>query len=307
MKLVNNMIESPLNYTGGKARLLNQILPKFPNKINRFVDLFCGGCNVGLNVSANKIFYNDYNEKVIKLFKILKKLGADNVLSYVFEIIEKYKLSLVSKYGYDYYNCNSSEGVGKYNRDKYIKLRIDYNEKLSEEMSNLLLYVLIVYAFNNQIRFNSKGEFNLPVGKRDFNKKMENKLCAFINKIDEQSCTFSSKDFRKYNLLNLNKDDLVYVDPPYLITCASYNENGGWTENDEKDLLKVLDELNDKKVRFALSNVLKNKGRKNTILNDWIKAHNDLTVHHLNFNYSNCNYHTDNKNGICDEVLIVNY
>ena len=92
---------------------------------------------------------------------------------------------------------------------------------------------------------------------------------------------------------------MVYVDPPYLITCASYNENGGWTENDEKDLLKVLDELNDKKVRFALSNVLKNKGRKNTILNDWIKAHNDLTVHHLNFNYSNCNYHTDNKNGNC--------
>lgn len=44
------MIQSPLNYTGGKYKLLPQILPLFPGDIRVFVDLFCGGCNVGLNV-----------------------------------------------------------------------------------------------------------------------------------------------------------------------------------------------------------------------------------------------------------------
>ena len=46
------MIASPLNYTGGKFKLLTQILPLFPNRINTFVDLFSGGCNVGLNVRS---------------------------------------------------------------------------------------------------------------------------------------------------------------------------------------------------------------------------------------------------------------
>ena len=39
------MIQSPLNYTGGKYKLLPQILPLFPKDIDVFVDLFCGGCN----------------------------------------------------------------------------------------------------------------------------------------------------------------------------------------------------------------------------------------------------------------------
>ena len=55
----NNYIKSPLNYTGGKYKLLKQIIPLLPDNINTFVDLFGGGFNVGINVKANKIIYND--------------------------------------------------------------------------------------------------------------------------------------------------------------------------------------------------------------------------------------------------------
>ena len=48
-------IKSPLNYTGGKYKLLNSLFDIFPNNINTFVDLFAGGFNVGINVNANKI------------------------------------------------------------------------------------------------------------------------------------------------------------------------------------------------------------------------------------------------------------
>ena len=47
-------IQSPLNYIGGKYKILPQILPLFPSRIRTFVDLFCGGCNVGINVSADR-------------------------------------------------------------------------------------------------------------------------------------------------------------------------------------------------------------------------------------------------------------
>ena len=59
------MIQSPLNYTGGKFKLLPQILPHFPKNIDTFVDLFCGGCNVGINVEANTVIYNDLNEHLL--------------------------------------------------------------------------------------------------------------------------------------------------------------------------------------------------------------------------------------------------
>ena len=42
---MSEYIKSPLNYTGGKYKLLPQILPLFPNEIDTFIDLFGGGYN----------------------------------------------------------------------------------------------------------------------------------------------------------------------------------------------------------------------------------------------------------------------
>ena len=301
------LIASALNYTGGKFKLLPQILPLFPKKIDTFVDLFCGGCNVGLNVKSNKIIYNDINDKVIKLCKFFKDTNSKNTVEKIYHTITKYELSLVSKYGYEFYNCDSKKGLGKYNKSRFLKLRNDFNA-MSCATSDyyILFYVMIVYAFNNQIRFNSNGEFNLPVGKRDFNAKMEQKLIHFIKRLHEQNSEFSSADFRNFNTNRLNKNDFVYIDPPYLITCATYNEKGGWLDKDELDLLEFLDVLHSKKIKFALSNVLTSKGKTNEILKSWLENRTYKT-HHLNYKYSNSNYQTKDKSLSSDEVLITNY
>jgi len=91
-----------------------------------------------------------------------------------------------------------------------------------------------------------------------------------------------------------------------LITCATYNEKNAWNEQCERDLLAVLDNLDKRKIRFALSNVLTSKGKTNTILAEWLK-NRDYRVIHLNYSYSNSNYHTKDKVTSADEVLIVNY
>ena len=306
------MIQSPLNYTGGKFKLLPQILPLFPQHINVFVDLFCGGCNVGINVDCNRVIYNDLNENLLCLYNTFKNLDKQAVMDWIYQIIDKYDLSLVSKYGYDHYNCESSAGLGDYNRDKFLKLRADFNEKHAKGTIDcyyyVMLYVIIVYAFNKQIRFNSNGEYNLPVGKRDFNKKMEQKLSDFIDRIQEQNCRFTCCDFRDFDTSALTANDFVYVDPPYLITCATYNEQGGWGETEEKDLLAFLDKLHNQGVRFALSNVLRSKGKENHILIEWVNKNSDkYRAIPLNYSYSNSNYQTKDKTSISEEVLIVNY
>ena len=192
------MIQSPLNYTGGKYKLLPQILPLFPGDIRVFVDLFCGGCNVGLNVDCSQVIYNDRNENLFRLYRTFQKLDKERLLGWIYEIIESYGLSLVSRNGYAHYHCDSSKGLGSWNREGYLKLRRDFNQRHGagerDDYYYVMLYVLIVYAFNNQIRFNADGEFNLPVGKRDFNGRMEQKLLAFLDRIREQDCCFTCCD-----------------------------------------------------------------------------------------------------------------
>jgi DNA adenine methylase Dam len=284
-----------MNYTGGKYKLLPQILPLFPTEINTFVDLFTGGGNIAVNVNANKIIANDNEKHVIDIYKAFQN-GYDNVdnLIHTIElIIETYGLNI--------------EDAEPFN-----KLREDYNTyKLRNRVHypfdlNILLYVLICYSFNHQFRFNSRGEFNMPFGKNrsQWNDNMKKNLINFHKAITEKKIIFTNKDFKELKIDKLSCNDFVYCDPPYLITCATYNEKDGWNEQCETDLLNLLDSLNSKSVKFALSNVLFSKGKTNDLLIEWSKKYN---VHHLDYTYQNCNYHTKDKSSKPDEVLITNF
>ena len=290
-------IKSPMNYTGGKYKLLHQIEPLFPEDINLFVDLFTGGGNIAVNVKANKIVANDCEENIIGIYKTFQKYdNVDELIGQIEEIIKTYGLTID-------------------NMEAYNKFRNDYNSlktsqgnysPLSSYNINILLYVLICYSFNHQYRFNSKGEFNMPFGKErsQWNENMKNNLINFHRQIKEKDIVFLNKDFRQLKVDKLGINDFVYCDPPYLITCATYNEKDGWNQECEEDLLNLLDELNTKKIKFALSNVLYSKGKTNDLLIEWSKKYN---VHHLDYTYQNCNYHTKDKTNKSDEVLITNY
>ena len=282
---MNNYIKSCINYTGGKFKLLKQIIPLIPNDINIFVDLFCGGGNVGLNVSSNRKVFNDKQSNIISLFNTIKDNDIDTILYYLENIIDNYQLSNTYINEYADYNCESSDGLAKYNKNKFLLLREGYNKyiKKSEQdifIRDMMLYTLIIYSFNNQIRFNKNNEYNIPVGKRDFNYKSRKNLIDFKNRITTEDITFTSKDFRDFNFEIVSQQDFVYADPPYLLSNATYNEQGGWTESDEQDLLEVLDNLSKNNIRFALSNVLESKGKENIILKKWAEKYK---INYLNY------------------------
>ena len=238
----------------------------------------------------------------------MQRIDTEKFINSVDYIINEYHLSNVSKNGYDYYGCCSSDGLSKYNRENYLKLRKNLNDnKNYDEEYFLKLYVLILYSFNNQIRFNKSGDFNLPPGKRDFNNRMREKLRNFLNIIHEQNAVFMNKNFVDINFNEFSENDFVYADPPYLITCASYNEQGGWTEKDEYELLDVLDGLTQRNIRFALSNVLEAKGKSNEILLKWVINRPNYRIIDLKYNYRNANYQRQKDRDKTREVLIVNY
>ena len=294
----NTYIKSPMNYTGGKYKLLPQILPLFPTKINTFVDLFTGGGNIAVNVNANKIIANDFEPNVIGIYHAFQNTfgGVDNLIDTIETIIEKYGLTIENAEAFNIFRNQYNE---------YKTVNVNYDGYYSYDLS-IMLYILICYSFNHQFRFNSKGEFNMPFGKNrsQWNNTMKKNLINFHKAITEKNIIFTNNDFTELKVDKLKPNDFVYCDPPYLITCATYNEKDGWNETKEKELLELLDKINSKGVKFALSNVLFSKGKTNEILIEWAKQYN---IHHLDYTYQNCNYHTKDKNSKPDEVLITNY
>lgn len=269
-------IKSPLNYTGGKYKLLPQLLPLFPQNIKTFYDIFGGGFNVGINVASNKVVYSDLSLPVVQMLEYFRNNDTQKVLDEIDNLTEQYQLS-------------------KTNVNGYKMLRNNYNH--SENKEPVMLYVLICHSFNNQIRFNSKGEFNLPFGNRTLNQNLRQNLIYFLSLLHCKDVGIINSDFRDFASINFDKDDFLYCDPPYYNSTASYNESGKWGV-DEADLLQMLSQL---KVRWALSNNLKT----NPDLEAWADS-SGFVVHHLNCDYSNCNYHKKDKSGD-DEVLITNY
>lgn len=284
-------IKSPLNYIGGKAKILDQILPLFPKEINNFIDLFAGGCNVGINVNAEKVYFNDNLTYLIEMYKMFQVTELDATLKHIESRIKEFELSLTNEEGY------------KQMRKKY-----------NEQKNPTDLFVLIAFSFNHQIRFNNSHEFNNPFGKdrSSFNTSMKQNLEKFIIRIKETNIDFVNVCFNNFDFSFLSNNDFVYCDPPYLITTGSYNDGKrgfkGWTEIEEKQLLKQLDYLDNNNVKFALSNVLEHKGKSNDILKSWVASNPNFKINFIDFHYSNSNYQTLNREKNASiEVLITNY
>ena len=278
-------IKSPLNYIGGKYKLLPQILPHFPRNIGTFADLFSGGANVAVNVSAKRIICNDINTKIIEMFRTFQSTKLDELLRKIENNIEKYQLSKENEQGFNLF------------REHYNKTKDPID-----------LYTLVCYSFNYQFRFNNSLEYNNPFGRNRsrFSESMRNNLIVFVEKIQSLNIEFTSSDFENFDINKLTARDMIYCDPPYFITTGSYNDgNRGfkdWKITQEEALYNFLDKADERGIRFALSNVLTHKGRTNELLCEWSEKYKVIT---LSSDYSNSSYNT--KRGASTEVLIINY
>jgi len=280
-------IKSPLNYIGGKYKLLKQIIPLFPKSINTFVDLFSGGANVGINVQANHYIFNDMNDRINEMFRFFATQNEEELVTKIKDRIDEFQLSKTSEEG-------------------YLKFRAQYNKNPNP----LDLYVLVSYSYNYQFRFNNSMEFNNPFGRNRsrFSENMEKNLRLFVKKLSTIDATFVDKLFNEIDLSNLSKGDFVYLDPPYLITTGNYNDGNrgflNWGDVQEKQMYDLMEKLTSQGVRFALSNVLKHKGTTNELLKAYIDNHN-VRVHYLDYNYNNASHNSKGTGSI--EVLITNY
>jgi DNA adenine methylase len=293
---------SPFFYVGDKYKLVPQLKENFPKTIKRFIEPFCGGGSVFLNIEADEYLLNDIDNNMIILHKYFteQSKNPEYFWNSVRKIIENYNLSatflkryvpdiLKKEYKKTYFAC--------YNKEAYTKMRSDYNQ---EKTNIMLLYLLLIYGFNRILRFNSKGDFNLPVGNVDFNIKTQKAINDYFSFVIKKEIGFFSEDFEDFlSQLELTHDDFIYFDPPYLITFSEYNKL--WNEDSEIRLIGVLNKLNNAGIRFAVSNVLWHRARYNGIFNEWAQKYNIIRIksNYISFN--------DNTEKDTYEVLIKNY
>lgn len=294
-------IRSPLFYVGDKYKIISQIKKFFPKQIDRFIEPFCGGGSVFLNTEANFYLINDINSYVIKLHKFLIS-NSKNTNKFWNEIkknIEKYNLSasyFEKNIPLEYKKQFVKTYYAEYNKESYIKMREDFNRN----NNILLLYLLVIYGFNRMLRFNSYGNFNSPVGNVDFNKNVYEALELYFEYVLNKNIKLHSMDYEEFiKRVIPTSNDFIYLDPPYLITNSEYNKL--WNEESEIRMIKILDQLNEKNIKFAISNVLYHRKKTNGTFNEWAKKYNIVKIK------SNYISYRDNTKKDSIEVLVKNY
>lgn len=303
IKIQSSIIRSPFFYVGDKYKLMKQLLPLFPDNIATYYEPFCGGGSSFLNVKASRYILGDVDSYMIKLHNMLNRYAKtpQSFFDTIYQIEEKYGLS--ASYRRDIIPQElKAEFVktyfARFNKSGYEAMRKDFNV----DKSNFeLLYTLLIYGFNRMLRFNGNGDFNLPVGNVDLNQNVISALNYYFNFCTQNEVLFYTLDFRNFlTMWNFKDGDFIYLDPPYLISNSEYNKL--WSEDDERDLISLLDELNSKGVRFAISNLIEHKGQKNTIFESWAEKYN---IYEISSNY--LNYHNNVRKENHREVLVTNY
>lgn len=248
----NEIIKSPLNYTGSKYSIYKEITKVMPKHISSFVDIMGGAFNVGVNVVADKVIYNEYLPHTFNIISLLLNDDKNQIITRIREIVSDYQMK-------------------KTDKESYLRLREDYNKN----KDIYKLFVLQMYCFQNQMRFNQKLEFNSPVGNCSYNETIDERINSFVPKTKDYELINGSYD--SLDLSKFDKDTVFYFDPPYFITNATYNDGKrgfiGWDADEETKLMDFIVDLHKRGYKFILSNVISHGDLINNILADVIKTH----------------------------------
>lgn len=234
----------PIKIQGIKTKLVEWIKPNVEIDENtRWVEPFMGSGVVGFNIFPKRALFCDLNPHLINFYNDIKrkKITSDNTR--LFLQAEGAKLS---KYGQKYF--------------------YEVRERFNNTHEPLDFLFLDRSCFNGMIRFNKKLKYNVPFGH-----KPQRFAKAYITKIVNQikyielalsvnQWEFRISDFKK-TLDNIDSDDFVYCDPPYIDRHIDYYDS--WNDEDEKELYNILNNSN---AKFILSTWYGNKFRKNRFI-----------------------------------------
>jgi DNA adenine methylase len=244
---IESLYQSPgchpfVKWAGGKGQLLPQIVPLIPTKFARYFEPFLGGGAVFFQIATSDTtsdktaFLSDINAELIDAYKVIK----DNVEELISALV--------------YHQFEYDKSPKKYYYDLRDSIKI-----LNKIDKAARFITLNKTCYNGLYRVNRNGLFNVPIG------RYKNPMICDADNLRKISIVLKRSgsylrvsDYKKILVEKAEKDDFVYLDPPFhpISNTANFTSytNNGFSLEDQKDLAAIFNELTGKGCKVLLSN-----------------------------------------------------
>ena len=224
-----------LKWAGGKRQLLAQFAPLYPDRVERFVEVFTGSGAVFFDVQARFVpgecALLDHNEELVNCYRVVR------------DDVERL-LPLLAKHG------------ARHGREHYYRVRAQQTANLDAVQRAARLMYLNRTCYNGLYRVNSRGEFNVPMGAYARPRILDEALLRAASGA-LRGATVEAADFREAAAY-VRRGDFVYLDPPYVPLSPSSNftsyTRAAFTTDDQRGLADVYRELDRAGCLVMLSN-----------------------------------------------------
>ena len=269
-----------VKWAGGKRQIINKLKELVPSEFDTYYEPFVGGGALLFELSPKKAVINDYNKELMNVFECIK---------------DSLKFEKMCK------ELNHHEAM--HSEEYYYDIRnLDRDKKKFDRLSDYKRAARTIYlnkaCFNGLYRVNSKGQFNVPYGKKKSINTYEGQnlgiICGYLNYNDIK---IMSVDFEEA-VKDAKKGDFIYFDPPYDSDSNIFNSytESGFGKDEQRRLARVYRELSDRGCYVMLSN------HNTELVNELYK---DFNIHVIEAK-RNINSN-GKKRGNVEEVIITNY
>ena len=221
-----------IKYRGGKSKEINNFIEFIPNQYDRYIEPFAGGAALFFYLAPNAALINDINSRLVNFYSAVR----DNFDSLKAELTRLELTYCSNQMEYEQIKMkDKSRHVENKNEALYYLLRDMYNGIIEKKYLDATLYYFInKTSYSGMLRFNSKGEFNVPFGRyKNFNTQLVSEEHSELLKRTE----ITNEDYTEiFNRCTVN--DFVFLDPPYDCIFTDYGniEQNGFTEDNHRRL-----------------------------------------------------------------------
>lgn len=232
-----------IKYRGGKSKELSHFINHMPNEYSRYIEPFLGGGALYFYLQPEKSIINDINYRVYSFYKEMQE-------KYPTARIQLDKLQKIYEENQSSYDATKKEHpeerVENKNEALYYKMREMFNHKIDMEYLESVVYFFInKTAYSGMIRYNANGEYNVPFGRyKNFNTKLIS---------DEHYKLLQRTEIYNYDYSRIfemsEKDDFIFLDPPYDCIFTDYGNNNykdGFGEDEHRRLANDFKNLSAK-------------------------------------------------------------
>ena len=231
-----------IKYRGGKSKEINNFIEFIPNQYDRYIEPFAGGAALFFYLAPNAALINDINSRLVNFYSAVR----DNFDSLKAELTRLELTYRSNQMEYEQIKMkDKSRHVENKNEALYYLLRDMYNGIVEKKYLDATLYYFInKTSYSGMLRFNSKGEFNVPFGRyKNFNTQLVSEEHSGLLKRTE----ITNDDYSEiFNRCTVN--DFVFLDPPYDCIFTDYGniEQNGFAEDDHRRLAQDFRNLESK-------------------------------------------------------------